>query len=276
MPSAWARAPNTEGNTDPFNPIFELTQPLSVSGLGGTVLNSVNFQLPDDASQGADDWYILNLTLEANVGPAAGPGAHNYVSVDTNGYTAAQIKFAPDMVAGQPAIRWSTFELFTGSASGVVLGRSVNISFRNYLQIRGVRPGTNDLTLRLEQPVGVVVSSVRLLPGSGVYWGEFGPSSLTLDVDSSQTHVEVGDMLSLRYRVSSHGFPVRDAGIAAITSDPGLVSTGPTSRFFEWLGTEEGRISFVALAPGKYTVTVEAGSETTFATATTNIDVRSP
>lgn len=276
--AARANGPAPEGEADPFRPIFTLEEPLSVAGMGGTSLNTVNFQLPHNASQGTGKWYIVNLILQARLNPSAGPGARNYVSVDTNGRTAAQIKFAVDEVAGYPAVRWTTYELFTGSARGIVLGESVTLSFRNYLQVEGVRSGTNDFTLRLEQATGVVVASARLLSGSGVYQGELGPSYVTLDVSPAPRGLRVGDMLSVRYRVANQGFPARDVGLSVMLARPGIAATGPASRFLAWVtDEEEGLMSFVVLTAGRHTLTMEARSETAgFAIETINVDVDVP
>jgi len=263
---------------DPFEPVFTLEEPLSVRGMGGVSLNTVSFRLPPRARQGTAGWYVLDLSLQAMVDPSVGMGARNYVSVDTNGRTAAQIKFTTDEVAGQPAVRWSTYELFTGSASGIVFSESVMLPFRNYLQIKGVRPGTNDFTLRLEQPAGVVVASARLLRGSGVYYGKLGPSHLRLGAFASSARVRVGDILSIRYYVANDGFPARDVGLIASTSGKGLAATGATSRFLGWVPDEdEGVMSFVALAPGRYDVVIEARSETGGVhMETINVDVAVP
>ncbi len=262
-PSVHGSTSAREGAADLFTPVFMLEEPLGARGLGGTVLNTVNFQLPDDARQGIGSWYIVNLVLKADLDPSASSHARNYVSVDTNGRTAAQIKLIDDVVAGRAGTRWSTYEMFTGWASGVVFGDSIILHFRNYLQIQGVRPGTNNFTLRLEQPVGAVVSSVQLLPGSGVYRGELGPSNLAVDASASVTRLHVGEMLSLQYRVTNGGFPARNVGVVAASSEPGLPATEPASRFLPWVSRDdEGPISFVALAPGRYTVIVEARSDT--------------
>jgi len=200
--------------------------------------------------------------------------ARNYVSVDTNGRTAAQIKLIGDEVAGQAVTRWSTYEMFTGSASGVVFGDSIILHFRNYLQIRGIQPGTNSFTLRLEQPVGVVVPSVRLLPGSGVHRGQLGPSNLAVEVSAPSTRLHVGEMLLPHYRVANRGFPARNVSLVAVSSEPGLLATEPVSRFLPWISRDdEGLMSFVAIAPGRYTVIVEARSDTG-ATARDAVDVR--
>ena len=248
---------------DNYIPLFSLTQPLSVSGLGGITSDSVRFQLPSSAGQGVDGWYILELTLRVDLDPMAGLDARNYVSVDTNGRTAAQIKFERDVVAGQSAVRWSTTELFTGSSRGIAFGTSLTISYSNYLQVEGVRPGENVLTLKLEQPQGIVVRSVTLETGSNVSKGRLGPPRLTIDVNSYPRRVKVGRVFTVRYRVTDEGYPAKDVGVTATTSGMGLLAAGPASHFYGWLsGEDQGKMTFVAIAAGKHVLNMQARGAT--------------
>lgn len=262
-----------DGDGDIFKPVFTLDKPLSLQGMGGTVLRSVDFELADGASQGGSGWYVVDLAIQADFGSSAAVGSRNYISVATNGRTAAQIEFTADRVGLEPTVRWSTYELFTGPAEGIVFGESVTLRFRNYMQIAGVRPGVNRLELQLEQPAGVVVSSVRLLKGSGVSVGVLGPPHVTLDVSPSRIRAHVGDALSLRYVLANEGFPARDVGLVASVSARGVAATESPSRFLGWVaGRDEGTMSFLAVVPGEYTLTVEARGATGGAAAST-VDV---
>lgn len=253
------RSPAASG----FTRVFVLNEPLSVTGLGGAVSNSVRYDLPSSARQGGDGWYILDLKLTLVIHPEAPLGAVNYVSVSTNGRAAAQIKFVSDRIAGYPAVRWSTTELFTGSSKGMAFGTSLTLSYSNYLQLEGVRPGENVLTLKLEQLHGIVVRSVTLEPGSSVSKGRLGPPRLTLDVNGYPRRVKVGQVFTVQYRVTNEGYPARDVGVTATTSGIGLLAVGPASRFHGWLPSEDrGRMAFVAIAPGDYVVNIRAKGAT--------------
>lgn len=257
--------PANKGNpnkpTDPFRSVYTLDRPLVVDGPRRVVLDTVEFQLPADAKQGsfgkAGDWYILDVILQIDLKPSDSLNVHNYVSVLTDGQAAAQIEFESYTAGTTPAVRWSTLELFKGSASGIVLGRSVTLHFSNYLQTTGVRPGTNALSLQLEQPREAIVQSARLLPGSRIARGSLAPPALKLGATASPGHLHVGETASLRYQISSQGFPARDVSVMVIPSGVGIVPVDMPSRFLGWVAQKERTIRFLALAPGSYQIAVQ-------------------
>ncbi len=183
-----------------FGPVYETPRTVAVQGrsLNRLIRDTVYFRLPEDAGQGVDAWYSLDVDLEMSLDPSASPEARSYVSVLTDVRAAAQIEFRTVRVGGERYVRWSTGELFTGDSSGLTSGRMLRLRFRNFLQRIGVRPGMNALTLQLEHYNGVVVTSARMLRGSKIVRGVLGPPRLGVAAEASPSQASVGEVVLLR------------------------------------------------------------------------------
>jgi hypothetical protein len=166
---------------------------LLVHESSGDTVSATGFRLPRKAHQGEPLWYILDVTIQVEFDPLALPDAKSYVSVLTNGYPAALVRFSSETIGEQRGVEWSSRDLFIGRTTGLLFDRSFTLRVANYLQRRGVQPGHNELSLRLEHLSGPgVVTAARLLPGSGVAVGSLGPPALRLQGAVSANRVRAG------------------------------------------------------------------------------------
>jgi len=120
----------------------------SEMGYGDIVLEeghdsyTINYFLPENTTQGADNWYLIHLNFTIDL---EGSGLA-YLNADTNGYACAQIKFEVQ----NESITWS-WANFTEFGKEKANSKKVNIFFSNYLRYQGVKPGENNLTIKLEK-----------------------------------------------------------------------------------------------------------------------------
>ena len=247
---------------DPYGTVFRLDRTLVVYGAGEHTQRSVNFRLSKDAKQAAPGWYIVDALLRVEMSRSVSGRAVGEVDLGSDGRSAGIISFLPDTFGRQSGLWWVTNELFTGFGDGVVLGKSITLHFRNYLQIRGVRPGTNTLNLDLWQFRGNVIRSAQLPSGTRIGYGSLGPAALDVDTSVSDGKVRVGDTLTLHYRITNHGFPARDVGVVVGSSNPGMIQISSPSRFLGWISEKEGTAEFEALAPGRYRLMVRVEGAT--------------
>jgi hypothetical protein len=264
MPNSAALPSLAEGEK-PFRPIFTLDQPLLAGDAGDATPSTARFRLPKSARQGEPLWYILDVTIEVDFNSLAPPGAFSYVSVLTDGHAAAMVGFSREIINGQAAVRWNTRDLLTGSTQGLLFDQSMNLHIANYLQRRGVQPGDNELSLRVEHlSGGAAVSTARLLPGSEIAVGPLGPPALRLQGAVSTNRVRVGDTLTLDYRVTSQGYPAAGVGVRIDTSAPGLINITAPHQVLEWVGgVEKGRqAQLQGMTPGHYEIRVRAQGQT--------------
>ncbi|PJB49531.1 MAG: hypothetical protein CO103_05175 [Chloroflexi bacterium CG_4_9_14_3_um_filter_45_9] len=128
---------------------------------------SVEFRLPKKAAQGPESWYLIHLNFHIKFGEQSEEDLA-YVSASTNGYCCAQVKFRVKREDDLLKIDWSTVDLINGKIDYFTSSSVADVSFKNYLQIRGVCPGLNTLTFQLEQYEGCHVESLRILNSSGI------------------------------------------------------------------------------------------------------------
>lgn len=245
-----------------FETAFALERPLTIETDRGALRNSIEYELPEDAAQGERDWYILDLLVEVTRERSIPRGARSTLTVFTSGYAAAQMQFKRDTVGGQPAVWWGTQELFTGGASGSFIGETATFRYKNYLQISGVRPGLNLLTLSLRAVDGGVVRLARLLPGSRIARGPAGPPSLKLEASVLPQQIEAGGIIELRYVVSSRGIPAQDVELWASVDSKSIAAIDRTKKSFGQVSLQRGTIRFRALAAGRYRLSVTAEGRT--------------
>lgn len=164
---------------------------------------------------------------------------------------------------GRAAVYWSSGEIFTGPSSGLDLGGKLETHFKNYLQITGVRPGRNLLTLQVVKVLGHgFVRDAELLPGTQIAVSPIGPPSLRVAATLTSPRTRVGSAVVLRYRVESRGWPARRTGLIVSTSSPALSIDGRPSELLGWVSKVQGTVVLEALSPGRYNITVRASGET--------------
>jgi len=244
-----------------FRPAFTLDAPLRVDHGAGHDRASAIFRLPPDAAQGPTSWYVLSVTVALELQPAAPVGSRSYVSVQTNGFAAGQIALVADRVGELPVVRWSSLDLFGGAVEGIVVGRTLTLPFRNYLQIQGVRHDENELALVVEHLGDIaVVSAAQLLPGSGIAAGPLAPPALRLEAAPPDRRIRFGDAFTLEYRVTSRGYPTREISIGARVPGAGLAALEPPDQFIDWVGGAEAvrTLHLRALRPGRHELILTA------------------
>jgi hypothetical protein len=186
------------------------------NGIAGQILR---FIAPAGAKQGPDTWFMLRMTATATFAPAAGDGGSVLLSALTNGKAAAQIEFYPERDGtGSRTVAWESADLIHGSTDGRQHGRSARVEFENYLQLRGIHGGENQLVLQAERFGGAAVESVVIEPSSGVYMTPVGPVSLSVDAEFTDDSVSVGEPTELQVQVVNHS--PRDAKNVEVTVAP--------------------------------------------------------
>lgn len=247
---------NVAHAADPYRSVVVLRSPLVVQGRSGMTQSTVTFRLPRGAQQAVHGWYILDATVRLELSGKAKTSWGAEVDILTDGSAASEVSLEPGIFGGQRGGWWSSFDLFEGASAGIVVGRTIVLHYRNYLQVHGVRPGENKLSLAVWQFGGKVITSAELLPGSRLAYGTLAPPLLRLAVSPFPTHMRVGETISLRYAVSSEGFPARDVG-TVIAAPPSLMVMGAApGNFLGWVGERDASVHFQALAPGTHRVTI--------------------
>jgi hypothetical protein len=123
----------------------------------------VVFQLPEDATQGPDIWYIFYLHFLIEFEEDCGGG---YGSVGAKG-AGASVFFDTIRVNDSPFIR-------IGSQSSDSI--RIEVSYYNYMGQRHVKPGEGELSFELSQNQGMRVKSVTIYKDSGIETTTVSPS----------------------------------------------------------------------------------------------------
>jgi hypothetical protein len=236
---------------------------LSRLGAGGLELDApgeveaTRFRLPADAAQGHGRWYVIRLRFALTLAADSRPGLV-YVSAATNGRTAAQVKAR----ARQGEIEWSSVGLIDGRVEGRARGRRIDVDFRNYLQIAGVRPGVNVLTVTLERVGPIRVERLHVFADSGIERTQVAPAEIELRLGLPRGEVRVGDEFELGYRLRNAGDrPAHDVVIAVDFPRGGLALLGASqARFPQLVRTAAGSFRFRALTEGRFRVALAARS----------------
>jgi len=256
---------------DPYRRIFVLKHSMALREEGGrmgsrfgarVLAGAVAIRLPENASEPSRGWYVLNAAVRLTLNRPFQRTGSIELEFLTDGHSAGYIEVHQENIDGQPAVRWAQYELLTGGTSGIAVGSSVTLHFRNYLQYAGVHPGVNVLGVQAWQFGAGGVRSAKLLSGSWVGYGILGPPKLQATVAARRERVHVGDALPLHYSIRNRGFPGRDVGMAVGTSGIGITVTSTPSRLWGWIIRADGTIWLRALAPGKYRVSLVVGGAT--------------
>lgn len=219
---------------------------------------SVDFELPPGARQGPDTWYLIKLHLAITFVRPTGGSA--YVSALTNGRAAAQIKFTP---APGGSIMSSSVSLLAGSVKRTSSARRIELTYRNYLQDRGVRPGRNRLTVLLERTGNLRVSELVILRDSGVQVSRLRPARLKLDPILPRGSVRVGDQFRVAFTLRNTGDrPARNVLIAARPSSSNIKVVGQAARRLPLLdGRASGAFRLRATRTGRYRLVLGAAAD---------------
>ncbi len=206
---------------------------------------SVQFVLPEDAAQGPENWYILNLHFSIEFSEeckVADPSSYGrtYVSAGTNGYTCAQIKFINEEEDGEIVIKWGTgSENLLGPSTDSTTSLEIeDVQFANYLRTLGVLPGKNVLTVTLEQYDGAKVESLIIFADSGIectlqppsWWeqehdippGMVPPTKLTEEEEARALDIVLSDP-RVQELLEGRGYAVDRIGSQSFSDPPDAV-----------------------------------------------------
>jgi hypothetical protein len=238
---------------------------------------SVAYRLPAGAKQGAPDWYLVRLDLRLVLDPTSGNGLA-YVSALTNGRAAAQVKLETRRGAAGLETTWSTVGLLDGRVERTTSARTIEVRFRNYLQLAGVKPGRNLLTFQLERYGDVKLRSVRILPDSGIEVSPLSPARVRLEVRLPEGEVAAGDRFTVRYRLTNAGDrAAHDVVVLPTFPESALRVVGAPERRHEVLRSGQqtsGALTFEALAAGRFEVALAVRSSANRPAALIDIPVR--
>jgi len=209
-------------------PPHDLLRAGSVAGGGSVTLGA--FELPRRSAQGPVRWYAIRL--RAVLGLARGAG-ECILSAATDGATAAQI----DIQTHPRSAVVSDLGWIQGRRRLLTRAAAVQIDFRNYLQVHGVRAGANPFTLTLDVLHRPCLRSIRLLSGSGIATTAARPDELHFLVPTQVLTATKGHALTIPYELSRRGgWPDRGASVTLSVPD-GWRIDGPGSQRFRRLDT---------------------------------------
>lgn len=249
-----------QARTTPFQTVARLDGTLQATSgdpFAYTAANSTTVTLPEDAQQGVPGWFVLDATLRVSFTEGAPADAIDYVSVATNGFAVALIEFRPDKAH---LVRWMSTEQFTGAASGVVQGKTFEFRYRNYLQLRGVKEGSNTLSVHLDHLGAPLIERVELLAGSSIDFTALPPPSLSLeraDADTGALSARVNEPFEIRLVVRSNGLPIRQVRFSTTPSSPSVEIVEPVPTL-ERAYDESVVVRVKGTRPGTYTITIVA------------------
>jgi hypothetical protein len=243
----------------------------------GPAAVTVRYRLPRGASQGPRTWYLIRLHFEITFAADSGPGIA-YVSGLTNGRAAAQIKYrVTKRPNAAPEIRWSSVDLIRGRIERTAASRTVEVRFRNYLQLGGVRPGNNTLTVELERLRNVEVKRLRIFADSGIEVTRLAPAKLVLKPVLPVREVNAGEEFRVGFTLDNDGGrPARDVIVGVDFPRRVLTLLGPVDQRVARVRRRlTGSFRFRALRPGRYRLALAVRSSANRPLAVIDVPVSS-
>lgn len=187
---------------------------------------AIPYTLPEGASQGPKNWYVVRLHFKIRFTP----GSVGYAAVGASpaGGAAALVEFVPEGAG----MTWSTFSLIDGAVRGVTRSREVELRYMNYMTVHGGTPGRHRLVFWERHSDGMRVESVQIYPDSGIEYSPLGPARLVVSAHGPGRRVQVGETFDLRVRLKNVG--ERSAKYATISLEvpTGVESLGRRRRSF--------------------------------------------
>jgi hypothetical protein len=223
---------------------------------------SVQYELPKGASQGVGEWYIIHLQVRVAVAAESGNGVI-YVQAKTDDHACALVEISPRRQGGGLETRWNAVGIIDGIQGGTQHGRTVSIDYRNYLQVKGVQPGLNTLTIEYQELGGAHIERVDVLPGTALERTRQSPALVNLGIPSLREEIRVGEDFVIPFKLRNDGD--RSAGRMVVEVQyphEALRLRGtPRRRFALGSGPPAvGNFDFKALAPGTHVVGVFAST----------------
>jgi hypothetical protein len=235
----------------------------------------LGFQLPpgvaaaavrcyDARAQAPRTCFLIHYHFKIRFDPATQPG-FVYVSAATNRFTSSQVPFKATTPEGKLTIEWSTLDLIRGYDAHTSYTPEIEVQNVNYLQTRGLRDGENTLDLQLEIPGPAVVSSLEVLPDTGLEWNHEPPGRLALSLKPRALKARVGKIIHVIYSVKRVGGRAPENVKVEAVGDPRrLKPVGAVLRRLPVVrGIVRGRFAFRVRRPGRTRVGVHVASGTT-------------
>lgn len=243
-------------------------------GFGNVTLTAGNesrvlrFDLPQNVSQGPGRWYVIHLDLLTKFNESAlreAPGAPAYVSGSTNGRAFASVKFNGREVNGSLGVLWD-FVNVTGVFRDITAPGEVRLRLSNYPQVQGVRPGSNEMELRLEDPAHLVERAVIGEDSAIEVTGRSPPKLRFARVESLEGEVQAGVTFALAAVLRNEGgLPVKGTQVRVLYPQNLLTLVeGNATTDFEWIEKEaQLRWRFGTLRGGEGVIQLVVQSEST-------------
>lgn len=226
---------------------------------------SISYALPEGASQGPDNWYMIHLHFKVDFAAESENGIA-LVSSLLNGSGAAQIEFEVDGTDDPLRISWSTVDLLNGGIEQVTSSPSIEVFFSNYIGFDGVTPGENTLTFQLETyggvNGGVNVESLRIFKDSAIEYTPLSPPDLDLELKLPDKRVRPDDVFDIGYELNNVGDrPAKDVVVGVIYPPEGFTLIGETPHSYSSItGSVEGVFTLKAIGEGTHLIVLGAES----------------
>lgn len=237
---------------------------------------SVHYRLPPGAKQGRRQWYLMHLHFAITFAQGSKSGLA-YVSGLTDRRAAAQVQFRlRPGEDGRRRIAWQSLDLIRGEVKQATSSRTVQVDFKNYLQLAGVRPGTNRLTFRLERFGGVRVARLQIFSDSGLILTRRRPALLKLNPMLSADDIRAGDTFELRFTVHNQGDrSARHVGVGLRPPHELRIVGGPATDLSHLPpgAAAQGVFRLKALDAGRYQMRIDASGGANLAETTVNVSV---
>lgn len=183
------------------------------------------------------------------------------VSAATNGKTGLLVELQGDQKASAHTFEWMTAGYITGAAHGRLrTDRRQIFDLANYARSAGVVRGENTFSVRIERYHGIHLGRVEILSGSGVYRTIAKPPHIRLTVERQPLlrRFEVGDQVTVRYRVRNEGdIPARNVRVGLIYPRGTYKPTDTAlNRFKNLTGEKTGVFRLQTVRPGRAPLTV--------------------
>ncbi len=231
------------------------------TGKNYTESYTVKYVLPQNASQGTENWYLIKLNFIIEFSGNSTDG-YAYVSASTNNWSSALIKFEVKRNHNNSLlINWSEIDLL-GVSKYSSSSPKINISFANYIPYKGISPGINTLTFKLEQQ-GAKIKKLEILPTSGIEFTSRSPPNLTLNVKIPEDSIREGDSFIINFTLKNVGnYEAKKVKVHPIYPAGAFELVGEKLYYAPFLRDKlEGDFEFKAVKKGEYEIRIITETE---------------
>lgn len=218
---------------------------------GGTTTLGA-FRLPNGVRQGSPLWYVIHIQAALVLQPGH---AECELSAATDGATAAQIIVR---TFGRRTII-STDGWIQGASDTRIRSRRYEVDYWNYLQLHGVRRGTNVVTVTVRDLSGneKCLRAIKLGRGTGVFGTRSNPRELQLLVPRDAVNATAGSSLTIPFEVVRRGgWPDRGATVVLDLPEGWRALDGARRTFTRIGSRRDGSFRVIATAPGSQILTL--------------------